>query len=194
MMKKIDDIEIAKMLLDPRKKSILDIAKTPVTVSQLAEELNEKPSRLYYHVKKLEEAELIELADTRQHGNLIEKFYQTTKSAGQHILELDEKLLETHHETVMNEIMKILQPGLKLLKKELENSPDNEGSHPLNLLLRFSEMTGQEWVLSQEKIMKTFNAENDLKEVPIPSLTEEQLNNKSKYAYFLLSYRIPEED
>ncbi|NHM32571.1 winged helix-turn-helix domain-containing protein [Neobacillus terrae] len=193
-MKKIDDIEIAKMLLDPRKKSILDIAKTPVTVSQLAEELNEKPSRLYYHVKKLEDAELIELVNTRQHGNLIEKFYQTSKSAGQHLLELDEKLLETHHETVMNEIMKILQPGLKLLKKELENSPYNDGSHPVNLLLKLSEMTGQEWVLSQERIMKSLKAENDLKEVPTPSLTEEQLNMKSKYAYFLLSYRIAEED
>lgn len=188
-MRKIDDIEVAKMLLDPRKKSILDIARTPVTVGQIAEELNEKPSRLYYHVKKLEEAGLLELVETRQHGNLIEKYYKSLK--GNYSFDLADELVKNNTDAVMEEIMKILQPGLKLLAEEFKNGSVNSFDKQVNLALSFRNITGKEWAESLANMLKaTGGKEVEPAELPIPSLPEEDQNKKSKYAYFLLSYRI----
>jgi DNA-binding transcriptional ArsR family regulator len=189
VLKKINDIEIAKMMLDVRKRSILDLAKTPITVSQMAEELNEKQSRLYYHVKKLEEAGLLELVETRQHGNLIEKYYKRTKTKG--LFELDESLLIEHHDTVMEEIMKLLQPGLKLLQKDLKNGK-SDFEKQVNLMISLPELTGREWEASHERMMRAIRDRDneDIEELKPPNLSEEELNKKSKYAYIMLSYRI----
>lgn len=191
-MKKIDDIEIAKMMLDIRKRNILDIAKEPVTVSQIAEELNEKQSRLYYHVKKLEDAGLLELVETRQHGNLIEKYYKRTKIAGKSF-ELDETLLKDHHDTVMDEIMKLLKPGLKLLQSELKKGK-TDFEKQVNLMISLPTLTGREWETSHERMMSSIREQTDeqkiIEEPSLPTLTEVELNKKSKYAYIMLSYRV----
>jgi DNA-binding transcriptional ArsR family regulator len=188
-MKKIDDIEIAKMMLDVRKRNILDITQNPMTVSQMAEELGEKQSRLYYHVKKLEEAGLLELVETRQQGNLIEKYFKRNTTAGQ--FEFDETLLKEHHNTVMEEIMKLLQPGLKLLQAELKKGKQDFDKQ-VNLMISLPELTGKEWEASIERMMNSIrkNTEGKLEDSSLPNLTEEQLNQKSKYAYIMLSYRI----
>ncbi|MDP4163101.1 MAG: winged helix-turn-helix domain-containing protein [Bacillota bacterium] len=195
-MKKIDDIEIAKMLLDQRKRSILDIAKIPVTVSQIAEELGEKQSRLYYHVKKLEEAGLLELVETRQHGNLIEKYYQRNKSTGSNFFQFDENLLKNHHDTLMEQIMKVLEPGLNLVAKELQLATNDPAEENVNLMIHFSELTREQWSLSQERIMKAVKAHKIAPEEAI-ELTKSTVSlvdpgEKSKYAYFLLSYKVDE--
>lgn len=191
-MKKIDDIEIAKMMLDIRKRNILDIAKEPVTVSQIAEELNEKQSRLYYHVKKLEDAGLLELVETRQHGNLIEKYYKRTKIAGKSF-EMDETLLKDHHGTVMDEIMKLLKPGLKLLQSELKKGK-TDFEKQVNLMISLPTLTGREWETSHERMMSSIREQTDeqkiIEEPSLPTLTEVELNKKSKYAYIMLSYRV----
>jgi len=191
-VKKIDDIEIAKMMLDIRKRNILDIAKEPVTVSQIAEELNEKQSRLYYHVKKLEDAGLLELVETRQHGNLIEKYYKRTKIAGKSF-EMDETLLKDHHGTVMDEIMKLLKPGLKLLQSELKKGK-TDFEKQVNLMISLPTLTGREWETSHERMMSSIREQTDeqkiIEEPSLPTLTEVELNKKSKYAYIMLSYRV----
>jgi len=191
-VKKIDDIEIAKMMLDIRKRNILDIAKEPVTVSQIAEELNEKQSRLYYHVKKLEDAGLLELVETRQHGNLIEKYYKRTKIAGKSF-EMDETLLKDHHGTVMDEIMKLLKPGLKLLQSELKKGK-TDFEKQVNLMISLPTLTGKEWETSHVRMMSSIREQTDeqkiIEEPSLPTLTEVELNKKSKYAYIMLSYRV----
>lgn len=191
-MKKIDDIEIAKMMLDVRKRSILDIASKPVTVSQIAEELNEKQSRLYYHVKKLEEAGLLELVETRQQGNLIEKYYQRTKVAGERF-ELDEALLREHHDSVMEEIMKLLEPGLKLLQSELKQGK-SDFDKQVNLMISLPTLTGREWETSHDRMMRSIREESEQQgsfdDYSLPKLSEEDRNKKSKYAYIMLSYRV----
>ena len=191
-MKKIDDIEIAKMMLDVRKRSIIDIASKPVTVSQIAEELNEKQSRLYYHVKKLEEAGLLELVETRQQGNLIEKYYQRTKVAGERF-ELDEALLREHHDSVMEEIMKLLEPGLKLLQSELKQGK-SDFDKQVNLMISLPTLTGREWETSHGRMMRSIREESEQQgsfdDYSLPKLSEEDRNKKSKYAYIMLSYRV----
>ncbi|MFD1738934.1 helix-turn-helix domain-containing protein [Bacillus salitolerans] len=190
---KLSDMEIAKMLMDERKRNIMIIAKdNPVTVSEIAEKLGEKPSRLYYHVNKLEEAGLLELVETRQQGNLIEKYYKS--KPGVKRVELNPALFQ-HDDSMMTEIMKVLEPGLKLLAKELkENS--GESDKQVDLSINFSHMTGREWKQSHNRMlhaMRDRGEENQLQMVnddQQKQLSEEELEAKSKYAYFILSYRI----
>jgi hypothetical protein len=60
-------------------------------------------------------------------------------------------------------------------------------------MLRLSELTGEEWELSHEKIMNALEQTDPVEnheDSSLPSLTEEELKRKSKYAYIMLSYRI----
>lgn len=192
-MKKIDNLEIAKLLLDVRRRSILDIAREkPVTVAQIAEELNEKPSRLYYHVKMLEDAALLELAETRQHGNLIEKFYKTAER--QSSFNLDPGLLLHHSDEVMVEIMKVLEPGLKLLSTEMKRG-ESVLENQVNLTISFKQLTGQDWLDSHNRMNRAISDNPNSgaagsEEPEENKLPPDELERKSRYAYVVLSYRI----
>lgn len=196
--KKITDIELAKILMDPRRKSIFDIAKdAPVTVTQIAEALDEKPSRLYYHVKKLEDAGLLELVDTRQQGNLIEKYYKSI--SGFDAFELDKSLLAGHSDTVMAEIMRLLEPGLRLLSSELKNNKDFYDNQ-VNLSINFSELTGKEWLEANSNMLYAIRDKDEVKKGMTEdignqfSMTDEDLEKKSKYTFLVLSYKNDDAD
>ncbi|MFT4412399.1 helix-turn-helix domain-containing protein [Fredinandcohnia humi] len=195
--KRITDIELAKIIMDPRRRNIIDIAsKGPITVAQMAEALNEKQSRLYYHVKKLEEAGLLTLVETRQHGNLIEKYYQAPQQFSG--FELDKTLLSEHSDTVLQQIMNIIEPGLKMLSTEIKNSSESDYyEKQVSVTINFSEMTGKEWLESTNRMLKAMKnrktqivPQNENENEPQFKLTPEQLKEKSKYAYVILSYRV----
>lgn len=191
--KKIKDLELTKILLDPRRISILDIAgEKPVTVTQMAEILNEKPSRLYYHVKKLEEAGFLELVETKQQGNLIEKYYQTILNSSAH--EFDEVLLHEHSEEVMKLLRQVVSPGLKLIENRITNSVSKEEQTPVQMSIIYKRKTIREWVESLADATVAINnrpedhaqvIEEELKRYPA-----EMMDKKSQYAYVILSYRL----
>ncbi|MBE4907017.1 helix-turn-helix transcriptional regulator [Bacillus luteolus] len=191
--KKITDIELAKILMDPRRRNIFDIAKDePVTVTQIAEALNEKPSRLYYHVKKLEDAGLLELVETRQQGNLIEKYYKSV--SGFDAFELDKSLLAEHSDTVMAEVMRLLEPGLRLLSSELKNNKDSYEKQ-VSLSINFSDLTGKEWLEANSNMVYAIRDKAEVKKDIAEemgnqfSMTKEELEKKSKYTFLVLSYK-----
>jgi molybdate-binding protein len=63
-------------LSDPRRLEILRLLMTkPSTVSQIGRHLHEYPAAIRYHIKKLEEADLVELSEERISPGFIEKYY-----------------------------------------------------------------------------------------------------------------------
>lgn len=73
----IDTLDALRAFSDPLRLQIIDILHTEAqTASQVARKLGEKPTKLYYHVLELERNRLIEVAETRQKGNLVEKYYR----------------------------------------------------------------------------------------------------------------------
>lgn len=75
----ISDLETLRVVADPLRNQVLEILITsPQTVREVAEKLGLSPSKLYYHVNLLEKHDLIQLKETRQVGNLLEKIYQAT--------------------------------------------------------------------------------------------------------------------
>lgn len=76
-VKTLDDLEQLKALSDPLRLRILQaLCGPPRTTKQVADYLDEKPTRLYHHVDALEAAGLIQLVHTRPKRGTLEKYFQ----------------------------------------------------------------------------------------------------------------------
>jgi len=75
----ITDLDTLRLLADPLRLSILGafppMARRPMSVKEIAEKIDEGQTKLYRHVKKLEEAGLIRVVETRVVSGIIEKRY-----------------------------------------------------------------------------------------------------------------------
>jgi len=78
----IDNLETLKVLSDPTRLEIMkyigEVNKRDqrCTVKQLAKLMEVPPTKLYYHIKLLEEKKLLIVGDTRIVSGIIEKHYQ----------------------------------------------------------------------------------------------------------------------
>lgn len=74
--------EQIKLLSDARRMAILRLLMAgPATLTQLAMTLEQSPARVRHHVKTLEGAGLVELAEVRTTGTVTEKFYRARAGA-----------------------------------------------------------------------------------------------------------------
>ncbi|MBG9793331.1 hypothetical protein ABD76_12835 [Paenibacillus dendritiformis] len=184
----IEDLELAKALLDSRKNQILRLAREePLTVKQLAERLNEKPSRLYYHVKKLEELDL--LVETKQHGNLIEKYYQTNPM--QRSYTFDRELAAENSAYILQELSRVFQEGIGIIEEQIHLNRDGE-KMLAEANIAYRSMTPKEW--EQKLIRGAVAAENGSDTVE-PDEQEElgpyaDQTEKDDYVLVTLSYRL----
>lgn len=75
----IDDLETLRVVADRTRLDILRLLRDePRTVKQVAAVLDVPPTKLYYHVRLLEEHGLIHVTDTRVVSGIIEKTYQAS--------------------------------------------------------------------------------------------------------------------
>jgi DNA-binding transcriptional ArsR family regulator len=75
----IQDRETLKAVIDPLRTQIFEILiAQPLTIKQVADKLGLTPSNLYYHFNLLEKFGLIQVVETRQVANLVERLYQST--------------------------------------------------------------------------------------------------------------------
>jgi len=79
----VEDVEMLRALAEPTRLAILyALIKPPwprvMSVKELAAELDEPPTKLYRHVRKLEEADLIKVAETRMVSGILEHRYQSS--------------------------------------------------------------------------------------------------------------------
>jgi putative molybdopterin biosynthesis protein len=71
-----------KLLSDPRRMEILRLLMaSPSTLTQLARTLKRSPAWIRHHIKTLESAELVELAEVRTTGRVTEKYYRAKAGA-----------------------------------------------------------------------------------------------------------------
>lgn len=82
--RRVDDLETLRMLADPLRLAILGALpanpdEAPRTVKEVAEELDEGQTKLYRHIKQLEDSGLIHVAETRVVSGIIEKRYRSSQ-------------------------------------------------------------------------------------------------------------------
>lgn len=93
----IKDLEQLQALADPLHLRLLELlSQKAMTVTQVANLLDEKPNRLYYHINKLEEVGLVQLVETRPYRGILEKYYQAVAQN----FKIDESVIQLQQEKV----------------------------------------------------------------------------------------------
>jgi len=73
----LSDLKQVKALADPLRQAVLGgFCGEPKTTKQIAQNLGEKPTKLYHHVERLERVGLLKLVKKRQNRGTVEKYYQ----------------------------------------------------------------------------------------------------------------------
>ncbi len=72
----IESVQRAGVMLKPLRIELLRLMDRPRTCPELAELCGETPQKIYYHVKELERAGLVERCGERQVRGALEGFYQ----------------------------------------------------------------------------------------------------------------------
>lgn len=71
-----------KLLSDARRMEILRLLMaSPATLSQLARTLKQSPAWIRHHILTLQSADLVEIAEVRRTGKVVEKFYRAKADA-----------------------------------------------------------------------------------------------------------------
>ena len=73
----VSDRKRALALLKPPRRRILELARTPATAVELAEQLEMPRQRVGYHVRELVQAGLLAETEVRQRGSVTEKRYRS---------------------------------------------------------------------------------------------------------------------
>lgn len=172
---KLDNIEIGKALLNHKKSKILSVVKhTPKTVKEIAEELEEKVSRLYYHINSLEELGLIKIEREEMVGNLCQKYYVANNILSGEFTFRGEDAYE-NKEYILNQLFAYVNDALTTIKEDLSNEKIQKKSEASLLKVKLS-------VTEWEKLNQN-----------IRELIKEANNNSgnrdiSSYNYMLMSY------
>lgn len=74
----LEQIEQAEALLKPQRIEVLRRLAEPRTCTEVAAQLSQTPQRVYYHVKRLVEAGLVEQVSERKVRGISEGIYQAT--------------------------------------------------------------------------------------------------------------------
>lgn len=75
----LDDPEVLRLIADPLRLRLLELLRqAPRTVTELAEAMGVARTRLYYHIRLLEEAGLVTVAETHLVAGITEKRYRVT--------------------------------------------------------------------------------------------------------------------
>jgi len=79
----INDVDSLRAMAEPTRLAILSALLRPpwprvMSVKELAAELDMTPTRLYRHVRQLEEAALIKVAETRMVSGILEQRYRAS--------------------------------------------------------------------------------------------------------------------
>lgn len=129
----VRDLETLKLISDPLRLRLLEIAREePVTAKEMARRLGVSQTRLYYHIKLLEERNLLTVASTRLVSGIVEKHYRTTA----YRLSVDKTLigptaqgsdaLDTYLSVVLDEVRSEINRSVDAGLIDLERTGEDE--------------------------------------------------------------------
>lgn len=74
----IEELDTLKKLTHPQRIEILHSLAEPRTVKEIAEEIDADPTKLYYHIRQLEQIKAIRVVETNIVSGIVEKKYYVT--------------------------------------------------------------------------------------------------------------------
>ncbi|GIV64203.1 MAG: winged helix-turn-helix domain-containing protein [Chloroflexota bacterium] len=115
----IRDMETMRVISDPIRAQIFEaLLPQPQTVRQIAEKLGMSASKLYYHFNMLEKFGFIQVQETRQVGNLIEKIYAVTSPT----IDVDPSLFSFPSGEQNEQLLNIIRDTIDATREDLLRS------------------------------------------------------------------------
>ena len=125
--------EEIKAISDPYRLRIMRIisnSEQGLTASQVAERMQEVPSKVYYHIKKLEKVGLLEVCNTEVINGIIAKYYRRTAER----FTIEEEHDDEDNPLMTNEAYKTIKSvydeSLSIIK-EVITDKDNSKKKPM---------------------------------------------------------------
>jgi DNA-binding transcriptional ArsR family regulator len=136
----VKDLDQIKVLADPLRIRILEALCVERTTKQVAQLLDEKPTKLYHHVDALERVGLIALSRTRQNRGTVEKYYlavartfradsrvfQPTEKEGSERREAILQMISTIFDTTSAELASLADRGEAAMNPQDAMKPSEE--------------------------------------------------------------------
>ena len=177
-VKTIRDPEAFKVAADgTRRKMLFLLRAKEMTVSQIAQDLNLTPQTVYFHIKKLVEADMVEVSREVRVDHLIESYYQATAEVFHFTVGNTTNSKETLQETIKAVLNALKKIGFKI-------NYDNEAVNKLaELQMKLQDCCrAKEY---EEKIAKLddedFFVKQDLQEyASILSISDEEIKKEDQ--------------
>ncbi|MCR8643931.1 winged helix-turn-helix domain-containing protein [Paenibacillus sp. N1-5-1-14] len=189
----LSDVEMIKVMLDPRRYLIMKHAeKEPVTVKQLAEKLDEKPSRLYYHVNKLEEIGVLQLVETKTQGNLIEKYYQTNQDATR-AYNIDPAFAQKNSGIIMQELSRVFNQAMFAFENVMQKGKLEDEEDVTSAKIAYKSLTAKQVkqkIDAYDILISGTDGQKNLIEHLNTESSEPDDGEKDDYVFILMSYRM----
>ena len=116
----IDAVDSLRVLASEERLHLLRLLmRGPATLTQLGAEVGHHPAWVRHHVLSLEHAGLVELAETRRHKNVVEKFYCATARA----YAVNFMVLPEAGQTGLLVLVGSDDPALGMLAQRLQDDP-----------------------------------------------------------------------
>jgi DNA-binding transcriptional ArsR family regulator len=175
-MKK-NELNLSKNLFNYQRTRIIQAFQgEEKTIKEIAEKLNEKPSRLYYHFKQLEELELIKCVREKKVNNLIQKYYKSN------IPDLKEdgftwsgKEAAENKDFIVSQLHAYAEGAIAKLHEDLQKNYQNPNSEATILS---TELTKEEWKELNQKIREIISKRE----------RKNQSNKKYHANYVIMTY------
>lgn len=186
-IKTLNSLEEIKVFSDPYRLQILRCFNQlgqPATVKQIADEMGEVPSKVYYHVKRMEAVGILELIYTKTINGIVAKYYNTT--AKSFIIKnsvFESPMFEHFLDRTQVLISNVFDDAKEIFIKQLnlDNICNSQESEDGFLTSSYVYLT-QEQYSDLQKYIKSLNYENTKKD------------SQGKEKYFLLSNIIKIKD
>ncbi|AQU80718.1 hypothetical protein [Planococcus faecalis] len=168
------NFDLMKLIADPKIEAILySIQAVDKTVKEIASELDDKPSRLYYPIQKLLDTGLIHVSEEKQVGNLIEKYYSSRQlfATNEEFMSIEGELARTNSAALLSHMFLTFNKGANLLKADLEDSGETRAMYREATV----SLTHSEWLKINEEIEKLISKRSST-------------DDKTNYTFSILTY------
>ena len=115
----ISDLKTLKLISDPLHRQIFEaLISQSLTAKQLSKKLGLISTKIYYHLKLMEEAEIIQVVDTQIVSGIIEKSYR----AAARRLQVDPNLLAPNSDSGKENIGNVILSTLDTTREDIYRS------------------------------------------------------------------------
>jgi DNA-binding transcriptional ArsR family regulator len=164
VVRTVTDVDTIKALADPTRLAILRALsrdRMPKSAKELAEDLDQPQTKLYRHLKVLQEAGLIEAAETRVVSGIVETKYRAAQSSvkidpSEHPDETAEAMVQMIGGNLADYRERFLWNAQERLRSSAPEEIENEGT-VANLSAVIAPEQAEEFRLRVEELIRDFD-------------------------------------